>query len=116
MAIRDKIGYTKKTVDIGNWDMDTDASTTVAHGLSATEWKTIRNIQAIVRNDADTEYHMLGHELNDAATGLLAGAVGLWNSSTVSLARYTTGFYDAATYSTPPSSNRGWVIFEYIAD
>ena len=37
------VSYTAKTLDIGDWDMDTTVNVNVAHGLSATEWKTIRS-------------------------------------------------------------------------
>lgn len=47
----------KKTIEIGDWNMNVSAAgsgfKTLPHGLSSTEWKTIRNISVLIRNNLD---------------------------------------------------------------
>jgi hypothetical protein len=56
------LGLAIKSVNIGDWDMDTDGSKNVAHGLS--DFKKIRGIDVIIRNDSDTApYHHLSNQM-----------------------------------------------------
>lgn len=114
MAIRDEYGYTRKTVAIGDWNMDTTTTLSVAHGLSATEWKTIRNIQTTLRDDIESAYTKL-EMMDSVTTGILSGGVGYFDATNIELYRYTGGRYDGTDFDST-SYNRGWVEFEYIAD
>ena len=114
MAIRDSYGYTTKTVNIGDWDMDADDASDVAHGLSATEWKTIKEINAIIRDDADSLYVPLDRFVN-TTTLEIAGGVNKINSTLINLRRLTGSAFDTTSYDST-SYNRGWVTFEYIVD
>jgi hypothetical protein len=106
--------YTTKTIDIGDWNMDTSSTVPVAHTLSATEWKTIRTIDVIIRNDADTEYRPID-VLNAAATGVSGGGVISLDSTNIRLGRYTGGLFDSTDFDST-SYNRGWITFDYIKD
>lgn len=117
MAIRDPHGYTRKTIEIGDWNMDAAPTPTHPfHGLSATEWPTIRFIQVIVRRDSDVS--ATNYDLTrgiSTADGQQSGYILGINTSQVTLARVTGGFFDSTDFD-ETSYNRGWVTFEYIAD
>jgi hypothetical protein len=98
---------------IGDWNMHAGgggtASAVVNHGLSSSQWKTIRVKNVTIRNDADTLYYDL--EFADDTFGI-SGGVGAKTSSSITLNRITSGLFDQATFSTT-SYNRGWIVLEY---
>lgn len=110
MAIRNSFGYVEKVVDLGDWDMDTDASTAVAHGLSATEWKTIVGFVLIIRNDADTTYY----DGFNGSTGKEA-YISTIDSTNINIFRNVAGTFDDPAFTTTPY-NRGRIAFKYIPD
>ena len=101
-----------KIITIGDWNMDTTTSVNVAHGLSATEWKTIRVVQAIVRNDADTAYTPVDYA---TGAGVANGAVAQIDATNIILTRVTGGNYDSTAFDST-GYNRGWVTLEYTPD
>jgi hypothetical protein len=107
-------GWTTKSIDIGDWNMDSTDSKTVSHGLSTTEWRTIRRMQVLIRGDADNAFYDL-NMMNTAAGGQIEGGIDYFDASDIFLNRYTTGFFDALGFSST-SFNRGWITFDYIAD
>lgn len=106
--------YTTKRLEIGDWDMTATTQVNVAHGLSATEWKTMLESNVLIRNDSDTVYAPL-KSLNLPSTGLMNGGVSVIDSTNITLGRYTTGGFDDGAF-TSTSYNRGWVTFDYIKD
>jgi len=110
--------YAFKTIDIGTWDIAAGGTINVAHNLSATEWKTIINLNGFFRNDADTTYGNLGQNLgttvNLPATGVSPPYIASWNSTNIVLNAGTllTGDadYDGTTFS------RGLLRFQYKPD
>lgn len=106
--------YVKKTINTGDWNMDTTTTVTVAHGLSATEWKTIRSISTIIRDDADTTYYDLAM-LQSITNGTMAGGNSYHDATNIELARFTTGNFDATGFDST-AYNRGWITFEYTKD
>ena len=117
MAIRNENGYSTTVLNIEDWDMSTatgSAAVVVSHGLSTDEWQTVRNIQAIIRDDTNAAHYPIG-TINNAGTGAVNGAIEGWDSSAFNLIRYTTGFFDSADFNST-SYNRGWITFDYIAD
>ena len=99
-------GLKKKIIDIGDWNMQSLSTATVAHGLTFTN---IRSINATIRNDANTQYFSL-FSISAAGTGnnsIYADA------TNVNLARYAASWFDAAAFSST-SYNRGWIVIEYI--
>jgi hypothetical protein len=105
---------TTKTVDLGDWDMDATVTLTVAHGLSVTEWKTVRKLSCIVRDDLDVNYDDI-QRIENELTGLLCGGFSGFDSTNIYLKRYTTGTFDSTAYNAT-SYNRGWLTFEYTPD
>ncbi len=102
----------KKVIDTGDWDMDATASLNVAHGLSATEWKTVRVVSAIVRNDADNSYVPVEYA---TGAGVANGAISQIDATNVILGRTTGGNFDSTSFDST-SYNRGWVTLEYTPD
>ena len=101
---------TIKTIDLGDWDMDATASLNVAHGLSATEWKTIRSASLIIRNDADTTYYeAFNHTISKEVyfTSM--------DSTNIVLNRAAGGTFDDVTFDST-SYNRGWLTIQYTID
>lgn len=101
----------KKTVNTGDWDMDTNATLSVAHGLGSL-FKKITSISVIVRNDADTLYYDF---TRGSSTGLAQGFIVSIDSTNVNLERLGSGlsglFDDPAFDST--GYNRGEITIEY---
>ncbi len=98
-----------KVVEIGAWNMDTNVSNNVVHGLG-TAWKNIRKISAIVRDDADTFRIRLNRV--SQSTDQVDGTIDAVTSTVVNLDRKGGGLFDTSTYSSIAIS-RGWVTFEY---
>jgi len=104
-------GLVTTTVNIGDWNMDASTLVNFTHGLSATEWKTIRSIEVIIRNDLDNQYSPL-----DAFDGTsLNGGILFISSSTIRLTRLTGGTYDNTSFDST-SYNRGWITYSYTPD
>lgn len=110
--------YAFKEINIGDWDMTTTGSPnpglTVIHGLSATEYKTIRNISVTIRDDNDSEYFDLAQTM-DFGSGLPQGSINKWNSTIIELDRQFGGVFDSVLFDAT-SFNRGWIRFQYIPD
>ena len=105
-----------KVVDIGEWDMDTggdgSATKTVAHGLS-TDYKKIRSISVIIRDDNDANYY----DLDKVTTGseIKEGGVSSIDATNITLAHSgrAPGPFDNNVFDTDTSFNRGWVTIWY---
>lgn len=105
--------YVSKTLNIGNWNMDSTTGATVAHGLTSTEWKFIKNPTGIIRNDADTSYYSI---LPDGGGGLNSDCyINYFDSTNIYLARKTSVFFDNTNFDTAVY-NRGFVSFIYKPD
>jgi len=100
-----------KEMLIGDWDMDATTTLNLAHSLSATEWKTLRNVSVIIRNDGDTAYTDFGSYLDSTSDGNTIEI----NSTNISLTRGLGGLYDNTNWNST-SYNRGWVTFWYTPD
>lgn len=105
----------KKIINIGDWDMVTDDIISVTHGLSATEWKTIRNICAVVRNDNDDEYFDLSSRDSSGSGGSSNGSTQGFDSLDIRLLRAINGRFNNILFDST-SYNRGWINFEYTPD
>lgn len=114
LTFGESVNYATKTYELGDWNMDTSTTLEVNHGLSSTEWKTIRNPSAIIRNDSDSLYLPI-NSFDDIAGGTVNGGVTDFGAGTIRLKRTTGGIFDSATYDST-SYNRGWLTIQYIAD
>lgn len=98
----------KTIVDIGDWNMDADATKNVTHGVA--DFTKIRQVTAVVRNDADNNYS----PLDAIISGNIPGGVNSFNATTVVLNRVAGGFYDNSAYDST-SYNRGWIVIEHLS-
>jgi len=106
--------YTIAPINLGDWNMDTTASLSVPHGLGA-DFKKIRSITVIVRNDADTVYYPL---VRVGTAGSSDGGVTDWDSTNVNMGRVASGsggFFDGNTDFNATGYNRGFMLIERIA-
>jgi len=91
----------KKILDIGNWDMDVNPTISVAHLLTQSK---IRQVSFYIRDDVNTI-----HYSSDQPE--------IWSTVTAAnivCNRLGGGIFDVTGFSTPPSSNRGYIVIEYI--
>ena len=95
-------------LEIGDWDMDANISTAVAHGLP--DFTKIREVTAIIRDDADASRSPLNNF--NGTTGQVGGGVLSVGSTLVTLDRLTGGGYDSTTYNST-GFNRGWITITY---
>lgn len=94
-----------KVLNIGDWDMVTDLSKDVTHGITL---QNIRNMSATIRRDDDGAYYDL--------VGSDAGAVLKITAdfNTINLQRSSGSFFDNANFDST-SFNRGWITVSYVA-
>ena len=88
-------------LEIGSWDWSASFTKSVNHGLSVTEWKTIRSVDYTIINDADNDYQPMTAfgltSLNATSFDLVVGSSG------------GTDYDDSAV-------NRGFITFTYLPD
>jgi len=101
-----------KIIDIGDWDMDANAFTNFAHGMSSNYTK-IRSISVVIRNDDSSKYMLLNQFYDHADATLVGGGIYYWDSTNIYLYRRTGGIFDSTEYNAT-SYNRGYVTIEYI--
>lgn len=102
----------KKTIEIGDWNMDSDSSVGVATGITDSELK-IRGIFAMIRDDAGNQYPLHSKiNITGAAGGQDGWIYGVGSTDTIGLVRLTGGFFDGTNYDST-SYNRGWVTIFY---
>lgn len=96
----------EKDIEIGTWNMDTVNGVNVAHGL--VDYKRIRGIHAIIRNDDGTILNPL-YAYRDTSSGLCGGVL-LYNSTNILLQRQNgTTIFDNADHNSTTIS-RGDII------
>jgi len=94
----------QKIVQIGDWNMDSNNSVNVAHGLTLAK---IVGCRGIIINDAESFLY----PFCDSDT---AGELSMYIGATeIVLARLVSGFFDSASFDST-SFNRGYLIFDYI--
>ena len=108
--IEDGIFWKNKKVDIGNWDMDTNASVDVTIDV---ESEKVRGIDVIIRNDTPgatyplNKYNLSAGEIEGGVEYLTASAP--WQ---VRLSRRTGGYFNNSNFNATPY-NRGWITVWY---
>jgi hypothetical protein len=106
-------GYQFLILNIGNWNMDSTASVSILHTLSATEWKTIKSITGMIRNDLDNAYYNI---LQDGGGGLSSDCyINFFNSTSITLDRTAGGIFDSTNFDSSPF-NRGFLTIQYKPD
>jgi hypothetical protein len=110
--------YAFKTIDIGPWDIASGVGINIPHGLSATEWKTIIDLNGFFRNDADTNYANLTQSLafipDLPATGTRIPYIASWDATNIPLNAGT--FFAGDPDFDGTGFSRGKIRFQYIPD
>jgi hypothetical protein len=97
-------------VEIGDWNMDSSSNVNVLHGIA--DFKKIRHISGVIRNDGDNVYYpMFSAAISGAATPLI-GVIGI-SSTQIQLTRTDSSFFDSTSFDST-SYNRGYLIIGYI--
>ena len=86
-----------------------DNTVSVNHYLGD-DYKNIRKISVVVRNDDDDKYYAT--PVAASQDGQLQLGIGIVNATTITLWREAGGGFDANTFDST-SYNRGWVTIEY---
>jgi hypothetical protein len=97
-----------KVIEIGDWNMDSTTSVTVAHGLTLAN---IRSVSAIIRDDADAMYSDLSSALDFSSSQGASQHVRA-DSTNIRLERDSGGYFDSSLYD-KTSYNRGWIVIWY---
>lgn len=112
-------GLRKKVVEIGDWDMDANASVNVAHGIA--DHTKVRSISVIIRDDNNVTMYMLIPVTGVAP--LIGGFISSINHTNVILNRHDAASIAGLGWNGVPqfdnagfdstSYNRGWIVIEY---
>ncbi len=101
------VGFKRKIVNIGDWDMDANATASVAHGLTVSK---IRQVSAIIIDDAATNYY----QITPRGTFATDVWISYYDATNIYLGRGAApGAFDSTDFNAT-SYNRGWVVIEYI--
>ncbi len=97
-----------KIIEIGDWNMDTTGSVSVAHGLVLAD---IRSISVLIRGDSDTQH--INFPVVDQDIGASGQEEMHVDATNVIMVRGTSGFFDNVSYDST-SFNRGWITVNYV--
>ncbi len=92
----------KKIIEMGDWNMDSTASITVAHGLTLAD---IREVSVQMRDDAATTHYQWSYD--NVAAGFFTT-----DGTNVTLVRTAAGVFDSTNFDAT-SFNRGWIIIRW---
>jgi len=89
----------KRIIEIGDWNMDSTPSLTIAHGVTVSN---IRGLSVLIRSDPGTGYR----NLYDGGYATVA-------NTNIYLVRTESGIFDSDGYDST-SFNRGYITIEYV--
>lgn len=99
-----------KIIDIGDWNMDSNGSIGVSHGL---DFNKIKKVSVYIRNDADTSrWDITSSQATGSLSPQICGGV-YWDATRIFMSRHPGGYFDDSDFSNT-SYNRGEIIIEYI--
>jgi len=97
----------EKVIQIGDWNMDTTSTVSIAHGVSGTK---IRSVGITIIKDNGTEYFTLNQDYGFTA---IDDGNYSWDNTNIILNRFSTGFFDSTDFNST-SFNRGFITIKYI--
>ena len=107
----DDYGLRRKTVEMGDWNMNNTEFLKVDHGLTYSDtWKGTRHTEFMVRDDADAVYHG-GSDPSNNMTRVDIAVSGITSKKVVIIRRNDASFDSSNFEST--NYNRGWVTLWY---
>ncbi|HEX5187340.1 MAG TPA: hypothetical protein VFV86_10665 [Nitrososphaeraceae archaeon] len=98
-----------KVLEIGDWNMDTDASKSVSHGVNQ---KSIRSIDVIVRNDLGAPIPLIKGGQASSLFDRISGWVNQITATNIIMFRGDGQEFDSAAYDST-GFNRGWIVILY---
>lgn len=98
-------------VNIGDWNMDTSVTVSVAHGLA--DFTKVRSVLVMVRNDTNDTYYPLDSGVAGGGGGAANGFVQSIDTTNIVLGRNTSGLFDDAAFNAT-SYNRGYILIQSI--
>ena len=104
-------GVKIKIVEIGDWDMDATDTTNKLHGIA--NYKNIRTVQVMIRDDNDINYKLLDMVVSAATASAQQGGIDDIESTTIKLHRLAGGLFDGILYDST-TYNRGWITIHYV--
>lgn len=111
-AVNKSLLIKKKIVNIGNWNMDSTDTITVAHGI--TDFTKIRSVNVYIIDDGGTNIYPINMAYTTGTpVTAVQGTIGSITETFVSLYRLTGGTFDDANFNSSPY-NRGWIHIEYV--
>lgn len=102
-------GLRKTVVEIGNWNLATTGNIDVTIPVN---YKKVRSVEVIIRDDSDVYYTKLTASYSGAPLAPAAGGYE-FISGINSLTLYKTSI-GALTYTNVSSFNRGWIVLGYV--
>jgi len=110
------VALAHKVLEIGDWNMNATAAVVVPHGLGA-DFKRIRSVTGIVRNDDDAAYAVIGTSNTGADMDVFfkhnnGGTFGIDNTN-IRIQRLAGGQMGADAIWNDTGFNRGWVTIWY---
>lgn len=100
-----------KVIEIGDWNMVSTSSVSIAHGIS--DYRNIRSVNVIIRADSGGSNVVVPLNNFNFSTGNMSGGVYLVDSTDVNLRRKSGETFDDADFNST-SYNRGWITIQYI--
>jgi len=97
-----------KIIEIGDWDMEHDITKIVIHTIS--NFKKIRRVDGVIRNDEDGTYYNINTSNN---AGNCSVGVNSISATTLKLIRTIGGDLATSNFNIPISYNRGWLTITY---
>lgn len=99
-----------KSILIGDWNMDSTPTVTVAHGIA--DITKISSMSALIVSDAGTDITNINY---DTGSGAAAGSISIAAADTtsVTLNRFASGLFDSTNYDAT-SYNRGRITIQYV--
>ena len=108
----DDYGLRRKTVEMGDWNMDSTDVLKVNHGLNYSDtWKGTRHTEFTLRDDADTVYYGKSHASGGEMRKIDVAISGV-TSKKVVMIRRDGGAFDNSNFDST-NYNRGWVTVWY---
>jgi hypothetical protein len=98
-----------KVVQIGDWNMDTSGSVSVAHGIS--DSSKIRDLRVMIRHDSSSTLYPLTYTIDNTNT-TPQGGLGNISTTHITLNRLDGGVFDGSSFNST-GFNRGFITIIY---
>lgn len=100
-----------KVIEVGDWDMTADVNKQVAHGIS--DYKKIRSVSGIIRDDIDSTYHLIGAIYTPTSLPeVWFVASGGNEMANINMRITGIGIFQNTSYNST-GFNRGWLTITY---